>query len=726
MSGLPQVGGTFGRYRIDALLGRGAMGVVYLATDPTIDRRVALKVVAGELGESQDFLTRFEREAEVLAKLASPHVIDIYDYGTDDGRPYIATQYVGGGDLGALLHQRGPMPPSLSLRIVGQLAEALDDAHRAGVVHRDVKPTNVLLRDPDDPHMHAYLCDFGIARTATTSLTAPGTVAGTWGYLSPECGRGAPGSPASDIYALGCLLWATLNGAPPYVGSDVEVAVAHQKQPIPQLAGNDPVSRAVNQILQRSMAKRPEDRYASADEMRQALSAVGDPGDVPLTPLPPAPVHERTTVARDRRAPTAPPDASSSWTPPRRRRRGVWIAAACAAVVVIAGGITAAVAFSGDDDPDPSPKDPGTAEPAIRSDLDGDGLGDIALAVPHTKIENGQERVLSEMLIWHSDGTDFEPQYPLEFLEENDELLTLLLLGDFDGDRTSEILRMEVPNAAGPDGGTAGLRGTTSSGVDIDYTFDRMPGRDYWPYVADMNGDGKDDVVQQAVSPVAGQSFDVVDNLRREATVQVSFSNGEGFDEIATMYDFPGVTENLHFAFGDVDGDGDADLAVDQYDLDANQHSLTLYRSDGTALTPEEPQVIEDFSWFALTGMDTDGDTDDELVFVQSASDPTLGVIDFDPDAAEGEQWSGPRPTGPLPDFDEYFNALTTVTDVDGDGDDDLVLAIPRPQNTRLRLIVAEADQGSFTVRRSSLWDPESSPTDYYGLAYMVGQNQLP
>ncbi|MDO9495584.1 MAG: serine/threonine-protein kinase [Nocardioides sp.] len=149
----PRVGDVFGRYRID--------------------RRVALKVVSAALGGSAEFLVRFEREAALLARLNSPHVIAIFDYGERDGCPYLATQYVGGGDLGALIAARGRMPPKLAVEVCAQVADALADAHRAGVVHRDVKPTNVLLRDADTLDLHAYLCDFGIARTDGEGLTAP-------------------------------------------------------------------------------------------------------------------------------------------------------------------------------------------------------------------------------------------------------------------------------------------------------------------------------------------------------------------------------------------------------------------------------------------------------------------------------------------------------------------------------------------------------------------------
>ena len=171
----------------------GGMGVVYAATDTRLDRRVALKLVSGQLAGDPSFVTRFQREAAVLARLDSPHIVAIFDHGEQDGTPYIATQYVGGGDLGALIAGRGALPPQLALRVCAQIAGALADAHRVGVIHRDVKPSNVLLRDPDAAELHAYLCDFGIAQTESEGLTTAGAIAGSWAYLAPERANGDGG-----------------------------------------------------------------------------------------------------------------------------------------------------------------------------------------------------------------------------------------------------------------------------------------------------------------------------------------------------------------------------------------------------------------------------------------------------------------------------------------------------------------------------------------------------
>ena len=282
-------GRRFGRYVLESQIGIGGMGVVYVATDTHLGRQVALKVVARQYASSPEFRSRFQREAATLARLDSPHVIAIFDHGEEDGLPWLAAQYVRGGDLGFLLAERGALSPTAAIGLCSQLAEALADAHRVGVVHRDIKPSNVLVRDPDAERLHVYLCDFGIALDQTGErLTTAGGVVGTWAYLSPERSHGEPASPASDVYSLGCLLWVCLTGEAPYVGTDLTVAMAHVNAPVRQLAGADPLSQHLNQVLARSMAKDPAQRYQSATDLLRALAAAPPAsGEVAPRPLPP-------------------------------------------------------------------------------------------------------------------------------------------------------------------------------------------------------------------------------------------------------------------------------------------------------------------------------------------------------------------------------------------------------------------------------------------------------
>jgi predicted Ser/Thr protein kinase len=291
VSGYPTIDQMFGPYRITGELGRGGMGVVYAAVHDGLNRKVAIKVLAPELAREDSFRRRFEREANALASLYSPHIIDIYDHGEHDGCLFIATPLISGGSLSTLLEEAGALPPAVALDVVAQVASALADAHRAGIVHRDVKPSNVLLHRSANGELFAYLCDFGIATSQDQDSTRTEGIVGTLSYGAPERHRGEEATFASDIYSTGCLLLAALSGRSPYQGPDVEVALQHLHAPVPRYDGGGPAHKMVNDVLQRAMAKRPEDRYASADEMRadlltaQRLSA-GEPAVAPSSAAP--------------------------------------------------------------------------------------------------------------------------------------------------------------------------------------------------------------------------------------------------------------------------------------------------------------------------------------------------------------------------------------------------------------------------------------------------------
>ena len=204
----------FGRYRLESLLGRGGMGEVWRAVDTHKNRPVAIKVLGSWLNGDPRFAERFRRESALAARLNSPHIIPIHDFGEIDGRLFIDMPLIDGVDLAQLLEQ-GPLGPSRAVAIVTQAARALAAAHRAGLVHRDVKPSNVLIStvDGDD---HTYLIDFGIAKALDgTRLSVSGAVVGTAAYMAPEC-FGGDGDARSDIYSLGCVLYEALTGAPPF------------------------------------------------------------------------------------------------------------------------------------------------------------------------------------------------------------------------------------------------------------------------------------------------------------------------------------------------------------------------------------------------------------------------------------------------------------------------------------------------------------------------------
>jgi serine/threonine-protein kinase len=271
----PSTGEEFGEFAVLERLGMGGMGVVFAAQHRRMNRRVALKVLRPELADDEEYRDRFGREVRLLAGLDSPHVIQIYDHGEIDGCLYLATQLVPGGDLGRWLDSRGALPVVEAVRITEQVTEALADAHEIGVLHRDVKPSNVLIRGSSGDRRFAYLCDFGIAREQESDRSQTTGLLGTSGYLAPERYLGRPASCASDLYSLGCLLWAALTGSPPYQGTGWEVAQAHIAAPIPWWDA-EPPNTDINDILQRAMAKKPEDRFGTTTEMFQALRGVGD------------------------------------------------------------------------------------------------------------------------------------------------------------------------------------------------------------------------------------------------------------------------------------------------------------------------------------------------------------------------------------------------------------------------------------------------------------------
>jgi serine/threonine protein kinase len=267
-------GATFAGLRIDSVIGRGGMGVVYRAVDPSLDRPVALKVIAPELAQEEPFRRRFLREPRLAASLDHPHVVPVYDAGEVDGQLYLAMRLVEGEDLEALLARR-PEPDRV-LRIVAQIAGALDAAHRRGLVHRDVKPANILL-DEDE---HAYLTDFGVSTTPADS-TADGRLAGTLSYMAPERIRGEQVDGRTDEYALACVLFEGLTGGAPFRRrTEAETLWSHMRDDPPTV---DPPR--LDAVLRRGLAKEPADRYptcgALVDAAGEALGRTGPPVGVP-------------------------------------------------------------------------------------------------------------------------------------------------------------------------------------------------------------------------------------------------------------------------------------------------------------------------------------------------------------------------------------------------------------------------------------------------------------
>jgi hypothetical protein len=326
------------RYADPRLIGHGGMGRIYLAEDRELGRKVAIKVLDDRFASDEQLRERFKREALTAARLSGhPHVVTIFDVGEWQGRPFIVMEYLPGGTLGERSH-RQPVAPDAALGWLSQAAQALDDAHGLEVVHRDVKPANLLFDERDD----LAVADFGIARIADgteSGMTATGTVLGTAGYLAPEQALGQPAGPASDIYSLGVVGYELLTGGRPFErGSDTAEAAAHINEPVPPASerrvGLPP---AVDRVFERALAKDPGARYPSAAAFVTALDDALA-GREATTRLLPAAAPPPPTVRRP------PPPRRSGGRPP-------WMVPLLLALLVLAlaAGVLAAVLTSQDD-----------------------------------------------------------------------------------------------------------------------------------------------------------------------------------------------------------------------------------------------------------------------------------------------------------------------------------------------------------------------------------------
>ena len=272
-----RIGEQFGKYRITGLLGVGGMGEVYEALDTSKDRTVALKILSDQYSQDQRFRERFQRESRAAAILQEPHVIPIHDWGEVDGRLYIDMRLVHGETLHDML-KSGPLPGEQAVAVIGHIASALDAAHAAGLIHRDVKPQNIMVTSGD----FAYLVDFGIAEAHGDSrLTMTGTQIGSMAYMAPERFGGEDTTPAVDVYALACVLYEALTGQAPFPGQGLEqVIAAHLSSPAPRPSAMNPrVPVALDDVVSRGMAKQADDRYGTAGALsRAAQRALGGTG----------------------------------------------------------------------------------------------------------------------------------------------------------------------------------------------------------------------------------------------------------------------------------------------------------------------------------------------------------------------------------------------------------------------------------------------------------------
>ncbi|QIN77180.1 Stk1 family PASTA domain-containing Ser/Thr kinase [Rubrobacter marinus] len=333
------------RYRISKPLGSGGMAEVYLAHDDVLDRDVALKVMSGRYADDEEFVERFKREAQSAAALSHPNIVSIYDRGEDErGTYYIAMEYLPGGTLKDRILERGALPPRTAAAVALQIAEALQAAHAKGVVHRDIKPHNVLVTGSGD----VKVGDFGIARAASSStMTKTGSILGTAHYISPEQAMGEPVGPQSDLYSLGIVLYEMLTGTLPYdAETPIGIAMKHVNGYLaPPKALNPAVPDGINSVTCRLLAKSPDDRYADAGELIEDLERV-------LEGLSPSNDTTRMMTARRRdgtaqRTAVMVPPAREDYGRPRRRR---WVVPVLLLLLLLAaiGGIAYSQVGGGD------------------------------------------------------------------------------------------------------------------------------------------------------------------------------------------------------------------------------------------------------------------------------------------------------------------------------------------------------------------------------------------
>jgi serine/threonine-protein kinase len=348
-----------GRYRIIRKLGAGGMANVYLAEDQELGRQVAIKILDGRHAADNSFIERFRREAKNAAGLSHPNIVSIYDRGEAEGTYYIAMEYLSGRSLKELIVSRGPTPIKIAVDYTRQILAALGFAHRNGIVHRDIKPHNVVV----DPDGRLKVTDFGIARSGASQMTEVGSIIGTAQYLSPEQARGAPVDQRSDVYSVGIVLYEMLTGRVPFTGdTPLEIAMKHLSEvPEPPSEKRPDVPEDLDNIVLRALAKDPEDRYQTAEDMAADLARIqrglpvsSETADAATAVLAGAGISGAPTIIAPRPAapPTAPPRTPPAgyygYEGPPRRSRSIWpwilvailLAAAGAAAWLAYGKIT--------------------------------------------------------------------------------------------------------------------------------------------------------------------------------------------------------------------------------------------------------------------------------------------------------------------------------------------------------------------------------------------------
>ena len=268
---LKLTGRSLGKYELKELIGKGGMAQVYKAYQPGIDRIVAIKILHAHLTATPDFVSRFQREAKAMGKLQHPHILRVIDFDTEDNIYYMVMEYVIGNTLHTYLEHHEKLSVTETLRLAGQLSDALAYAHAHDMIHRDIKPENIMFRDED--HTHAILTDFGLVRLLGDAMTLTGTRIGTPAYMSPEAARGDKADQRADIYGLGILMYELLAGEPPYTGNGTyDIITKVLSDPLPSLQERNPkVPDDLDQLIQKMLAKDINERYQTATDLSEKI-----------------------------------------------------------------------------------------------------------------------------------------------------------------------------------------------------------------------------------------------------------------------------------------------------------------------------------------------------------------------------------------------------------------------------------------------------------------------
>ncbi|HEX5451332.1 MAG TPA: protein kinase, partial [Candidatus Limnocylindrales bacterium] len=376
---MPEIGQILGgRYRLTGDLGEGGMASIFRAHDEQLDRDVAVKVLRPDYGRDAGFVTRFRQEAQAAASLSHANVVSVYDFGTDAAGPYIVMELVDGQDLESILQERGVLPPMASARIALGVAEALAAAHAHGIVHRDVKPSNVLVTKGG----HVKVVDFGIARALSDAqLTLPGTTLGSVHYFSPEQARGEAVTASSDVYSLGLVLFEMLTGRRPFGGdSAAAVAMARLASAAPRPSSVRPdVPPALDAIVARALAPDPAGRFPSATALAEALERflAGDPQPAPAAAaaagaagvaaglaagVRPGPARG---IGRAPALPPPPPPEEPLDEDGRPSNAWAWAAGILGLLILVAAAVLAFLALQNLGGPGPSPSGGSVAVPQL-------------------------------------------------------------------------------------------------------------------------------------------------------------------------------------------------------------------------------------------------------------------------------------------------------------------------------------------------------------------------